>query len=624
MCFETVQKEEAKSKKLCGGVLLTYHRLKALFHRATKTKMSYLRTLVVFALTVTAVLSQARPPVPILAPALPQARPAPLATYQPPVPAVPQQIVYQAQPIVYATQPQPAGAQPVYAAAPPAIIAAPPQAAGAVQPLPIQQAVAAGAPIAVASVAVAPVAVAPVAVAPVAVAAGAPQPVVAAAAGAPQPVAAAAGAVPAATDGGLPTVPQSQAQIDAAKATTVISTAHFLQGEVLDMQWVGDDKNMVLVLTEEAILHRSADFGKTFENQMVKIQLVAAENKKTITGVRYMLVSPADSKRVMFVGNNNAHFLTKDGGATFELVNSLVPFEDIKLHPTDPESILAAEDTCATKKAKECYRKLWMSKDFGKEWTFLAERVQQFDWFLSIPEDIRPVTWIGGSKNSFHRHQIIATIFRKSKNGHQNLDTWDTDIDFVITNDNFKTQEVLVPHGNRFLIMKNRFFVARSLPSTAKKEGGVGLMVMLPILGIFSQVSMPKISDKLQHHGFTVVDTSEGQVFLQINHQGEGALWGNLYISGAAGVQYSLSLPDNRRNADGTCDFAKFEGLEGVYVANIYDSDSLVGSGSSFTTMGKALGDTQETMAARKKVRKVGTDPNIRTVMTFNKGKEKD
>ena len=166
----------------------------------------------------------------------------------------------------------------------------------------------------------------------------------------------------------------------------------------------------------EQTFNGSADFGKTFENQMVKIQLVAAENKKTITGVRYMLVSPADSKRVMFVGNNNAHFLTKDGGATFELVNSLVPFEDIKLHPTDPGSILAAEDTCATKKAKECYRKLWMSKDFGKEWTFLAERVQQFDWFLSIPEDIRPVTWIGGSKNSFHRHQIIATIFRKSKN----------------------------------------------------------------------------------------------------------------------------------------------------------------------------------------------------------------
>ena len=70
----------------------------------------------------------------------------------------------------------------------------------------------------------------------------------------------------------------------------------------------------------------------------------------------------------------------------------------------------------------------------------------------------------------------------------------------------------------------------------------------------------------------------------------------------------------------GTCDFAKFEGLEGVYVANIYDSDSLIGTGSSFSTMGKTLGDTPQSMKTRKSQRKVGKDPNIRTVMTFNKG----
>ena len=145
-------------------------------------------------------------------------------------------------------------------------------------------------------------------------------------------------------------------------------------------------------------------------------------------------------------------------------------------------------------------------------------------------------------------------------------------------------------------------------------------MVMVPLIGVFSPVTMPIESDKLQHHGFTVVDTSDGQVFLQINHQGEGALWGNLYISGAGGVQYSLSLPDNRRNADGTCDFAKFEGLEGVYVANVYDSDSILGDSASY--MGKTLGDTPKTLHARKKARKVGKDPNIRTVITFNKGSQ--
>jgi len=388
----------------------------------------------------------------------------------------------------------------------------------------------AAAPVAVAA---APVAAAPVAAVPQA--AGAPQPVAAVAVAPVQPNAPIAQA--AGTDAGLPTVAQSQSQIDAVKNTKITSTAHYLHGEVLDMQWVGKDKNVVLVLTEDAILHRSPDYGKTFEDQMVKIQLVATQHQKSITGVRYMIVSPADRNYCIFVGNDNTHFVTKDAGATYTMVNSLVPFEDIKLHPKDPMALLAAEDTCATKKNTDCFRKLWMSKDFGQEWVFLADRVQQFDWYMSIPETIRPTSWIGGSKNSFHRHQIIATIFRTNKQGHQNLDTWDTDIDFVITNDNFKTKNVLVPHGNRFLIMKNRFFVARSLPKTLQEKGGVGLMVMLPILGIFSPVAMPKVSEALSHHGFTVVDTSEGQVFLQINHEGEGALWGNLYISGAAGVQ---------------------------------------------------------------------------------------
>lgn len=75
----------------------------------------------------------------------------------------------------------------------------------------------------------------------------------------------------------------------------------------------------------------------------------------------------------------------------------------------------------------------------GREWIFLADRVQQFDWYMSIPQNIRPTSWIGGAEHAFHRHQIIATIFRPTKTGHQNLDTWDTDIDFVITKDNFKT-----------------------------------------------------------------------------------------------------------------------------------------------------------------------------------------
>lgn len=380
------------------------------------------------------------------------------------------------------------------------------------------------------------------------------------------------------------------------------------------MQWVGNDKQVVLVLTEELVLHRSPDSGKTFENQMSKFSDVASKQQKTISGIRYLLVSAADPNRIFFVGSGNTHFVTRDGGVTYEFVNSVVPFEDIKLSPSDPDAMIAAEDTCASGKSRECYRKLWASYDFGRSWTFLADRVQQFDWLDAMPPAMRPSQWNPEGKP----HGIIATIFRKHKRGHQNLDTWDTDIDFVVSLDDFKSQRVIVEHGNRFLIMSNRFFVARNLPSGSADAGGVGLLVLVPAVGMFEPILMPRESQKLQHHGFTVVDTSEGQVFLQINHQGEGALWGNLYASGAAGIMYSLSLPDNRRNEDGTCDFAKFEGMEGIYVANIYDQDSIVGGGSDY--MGKRLGDTPTSFQARKAARKVGDDPNIRTVITYNKG----
>ena len=114
---------------------------------------------------------------------------------------------------------------------------------------------------------------------------------------------------------------------------------------------------------------------------------------------------------------------------------------------------MAAQDTCSGGKSsqKPCYRKLWVSHDFGQSWSHVADRVQQFDWTAEVPKNIRPKNWKPSA------HSIIATIFKKGKEGNQNLDTWDTDIDFVITDDEFKTQKVVVPHGNRFLIMATNF-----------------------------------------------------------------------------------------------------------------------------------------------------------------------
>ena len=55
------------------------------------------------------------------------------------------------------------------------------------------------------------------------------------------------------------------------------------------------------------------------------------------------------------------------------------------------------------------------------------------------------------------------------------------------------------------------------------------LMVCEPSLSMFVPVEMPAMSADLKHR-LHCCDTSEGQVFLQINHEGDGAVWGHLYV----------------------------------------------------------------------------------------------
>jgi hypothetical protein len=86
---------------------------------------------------------------------------------------------------------------------------------------------------------------------------------------------------------------------------------------------------------------------------MKKLQAVAQGKGKTVSGIRYMLASKADPLRVFFVGSEDSHFTTMDGGKTFKLVNSVVAFEDIKLHPTHAECMMAAQDTCSGGNAKK-------------------------------------------------------------------------------------------------------------------------------------------------------------------------------------------------------------------------------------------------------------------------------
>jgi len=89
---------------------------------------------------------------------------------------------------------------------------------------------------------------------------------------------------------------------------------------------------------------------------------------------------------------------------------------------------------------------------------------------------------------------------------------------------------------------------------------------------LFQKAELPV--DWLTQSSYTILDTSEGSVFVHVNHEpfASNSQTGHVYISDWRGLLYSLSLPFNHRNAEGKCDFEKVEGLEGIYLANFIDN----------------------------------------------------
>jgi Sortilin, neurotensin receptor 3, len=81
------------------------------------------------------------------------------------------------------------------------------------------------------------------------------------------------------------------------------------------------------------------------------------------------------------------------------------------------------------------------------------------------------------------------------------------------------------------------------------------------------QVHMPK--DAILSASFTLMDTSEEQVFLYLENHGLKSPFGNLYISDANARVFSLSMENAIKGE--AVDFERVTSLDGTFLANRYD-----------------------------------------------------
>lgn len=230
-------------------------------------------------------------------------------------------------------------------------------------------------------------------------------------------------------------------------------------------------------------------------------------------------------------------------------------------HPTQRSWALAASWTsCAEFNDEPCkiYKEMYMTKDLGAEWRYMTNYIYDMEWGQSKYASEHGV--------AIPDERIFATR-DPDATGHQAASkkgTWSTEIDLYMSDDFFKTSKMILEAGNTLVKTPQYMFVATShsdetritIWSSTYESGFQSVKkVRLPVDAVLSKT-------------FTLMDTSEDQVFLFIENHGLTSPFGSLYISGEHGRTFTLSLENVIKG--NAVDFEKVNSLDGTFISNVY------------------------------------------------------
>ena len=271
-----------------------------------------------------------------------------------------------------------------------------------------------------------------------------------------------------------------------------------------------------------------------------------------------MMPNPNDNSSVLISTNKLVHFMTDDTGRNWRVLEHQNVIHTFVFHPTRALWGLLSSWTDACDSAHRndgvCKHMLYLTKDGGHTFQLVASYVVQFSW---------------GDKAHKMEDRIYFSHFRQKSGHQQRLTLWNTGVDFVYTDNEGSALHTAVQHGNKFLVSNGYIFVAKVKDVEAQT---VTLEVSTDGGTKFKTARLPI---ELGEKSYTILDTSEGGVMIQVNHGEEAGAYhagvGHIYISDEAGIGYSLSLAYNLRNSNGDCEFDKVQSLEGIYIANQRD-----------------------------------------------------
>lgn len=317
--------------------------------------------------------------------------------------------------------------------------------------------------------------------------------------------------------------------------------------------YCGGKKDTIIVVAEDRTVFRSENSGYSWK----EIQ-VGKDGWK----LKRLVISKADNKLIAFLGNEGHNWYSEDCGKSLFSLNYENLMENFLFHPTMRNWGLATSLSECKEFDEDCIsgKILYITKDLGETWTVLLENIIQFSWGTD------------GLSTEISNLMPISRIYVTKNNNPSQPNNMD--VDFLKSDDFFKSSQVLIRRGQKFLLANKYILVATSLESDSDE---VELMVATsPNIDDFTKIELPL--KRLPLHSYTLADTSQGSIVIHINHYSKRSDYGSLYISDALGKTFSLSLLHNVRGTLGYCDFSRVKGLEGIYFANIYDKDLYLNS----------------------------------------------
>jgi hypothetical protein len=311
----------------------------------------------------------------------------------------------------------------------------------------------------------------------------------------------------------------------------------------------------VFVVSSYGTLYRSVDEGRTFRDLTVLLT-----HFEDAGGVASISVAPGDQSgsRVIATSHSTINWASRDGGASWVAVNTTVAIEDIILHPTLPDVLIALEldPTCYEANYSQCHDRAFLSTDFGRTFVQVARYVYKIEFdpvvtaFPAMAASIfkvesgyqfrgRDVTeqnlyridnssvdgtaYLGG----FYRHLVLADSF-----GFVYFPTFL----FAVSKDTTSTDTVLP-----------------MLLWASTDDGRTIRRARFPApLTITSQI--------------TILDRSDVMIMALWNNIDEA--FADVYISDTDGLEYATMILDIRRRASHTFDFYRARSVAGIFFAN--------------------------------------------------------